>query len=265
MANVGRDASHLSLPAMKSDQRSEPAESIYKSERPSSIPLPSGRPSSTPIFKSTPQPSPPHGPQQPGPRPKSFPSPTKHRFLTPAEWARVAHGVGAIRENETHTVVHPTCWYWPPNGMPEGLYRDVITQRSKSCISYHLVSMLRWFLMILQIILGATLTALGSVQMEHGVPITVLAAINTIDAGLLALMHNSGLPDRYRLDKVEYCKVEDFLKVFVFRTRVCPEANMATGTSGHWYSRNGPDGRRCAQRLLRSVPECQSHGAGEHA
>jgi len=220
MANK-REASHLSLPAMKSEERSESAESIYKSERRSSIPLPTGRPNSAPIF---PRPSPQPGPTEPSPvqpgltqplpRPKSFPSPTYHRFLTPAEWARVAHGVGAIKENETHTVVHPTCWYWPPKGMPEGLYRDVVTQRSQYCFSYHLMSGLRWFLMILQIILGATLTALGSVQLREGVSITVLAALNTVDAGLLALMHNTGLPDRYRLDKVEYCKVEDFLKVF---------------------------------------------------
>ncbi len=41
----------------------------------------------------------------------------------------------------------------------------------------------------------------------------VLAAINTVVAGLLALMHNSGLPDRYRMNKVQFAIVEDFLKV----------------------------------------------------
>ncbi|KAK1752161.1 hypothetical protein QBC47DRAFT_389907 [Echria macrotheca] len=209
MASIGdRDAKHRSLPPMKPDQHSETADSIYKSERPSSIPLPipNGRPGNGgPVFT---KPLPPPG----LPPPKPLTAPVPHRFLTPAEWARVAHGVGAIGEGETHSVVHPTCWYWPPKGLPEGLYRDVVTQRSKYCIAYHIVSTLRWFLMLLQIVLGAILTALGSVQQRVNIPITVLAAINTIDAGLLALMHNSGLPDRYRLDKVEFTKVEDFLK-----------------------------------------------------
>ena len=77
------------------------------------------------------------------------------------------------------------------------------------------MSIIRRILMILQIVLGAVLAALGSVdtRTSTATPITVLAAINAVDAGLLALMHNSGLPDRYRLDRVEFVKVEDFLKV----------------------------------------------------
>jgi len=208
MASAGRDTGHLSFPPLKPDQRSETGDSIYKSERRSSLPIPvaGSRPgNTTPVFT---KPAPP-----PGPRPKTYSPAVQHRFLTPAEWARVAHGVGAINEGETHTVIHPTCWYWPPKGVPEGLYRDVILQRSKFFISYHLLSTFRWFMMILQIVLGAILTALGSAQLNASVPITVLAAINTVNAGLLALMHNSGLPDRYRLDKVEFTKVEDFLKV----------------------------------------------------
>ncbi|KAM7187046.1 hypothetical protein V8F33_011465 [Rhypophila sp. PSN 637] len=150
------------------------------------------------------------------PRPKSVPlPPVHHHFISPAEWARLAHGLGAIRDGESHNVVHPTCWYWPPKGMPEGLYRDVVLERSQYFIFYHVLSTLRWFLMILQIVLGAILTALGSLTTggtQHAIPITVLAAVNTVSAGLLALMHNSGLPDRYRLNKVEFVKVEDYIK-----------------------------------------------------
>ncbi|KAK3936282.1 hypothetical protein QBC46DRAFT_32926 [Diplogelasinospora grovesii] len=136
-----------------------------------------------------------------------------HRFLTPAEWARVAHGIGAIRENEdSHSVVHPTSFFWPPRGLPDGLYKDVVSQRTKYFYSYHILSLMRWTLMIWQLLLGAILTALGSVKLADGTAITILAAVNTIDAGLLGLMHNSGLPDRYRLNKVEFDKVEDHLK-----------------------------------------------------
>ncbi|KAK3353443.1 hypothetical protein B0T25DRAFT_590977 [Lasiosphaeria hispida] len=207
MASIGRDGSHLSLPGLKADERSETAESIYKSERPSSIPLASGRVgNATSTFtRSMP-------PPLPNQQPKPGVTHVHHRFLSPAEWARVAHGIGAIREGETHSVVHPNCWYWPTKGLPDGLYRDVIAQRFKYFATYHLLSTLRWILMILQIVLGAVLTALGSLDMSNGTSITVLAAINTVDAGLLALMHNSGLPDRYRLNRVEFVKVEDFLK-----------------------------------------------------
>ncbi|KAK4163176.1 hypothetical protein QBC43DRAFT_264653 [Cladorrhinum sp. PSN259] len=204
MTTLSRDPSRLSLPGIKGgDARSENGESFYKPEKPSGIPLPTARPGNgTPINAN---------PPPPGGRPKSV-AQMQHRFLSPAEWARVAHGVGAIREGETHQVVHPASWLWPPKGLPEGLYRDVVTQRSKYFYYYHMISTVRWLLLVLQIILGAVLTALGSAQTSEGIPITVLAAINTVDAGLLALIHNSGLPDRYRLDKVEFSKVEDFLK-----------------------------------------------------
>ncbi|KAK4130187.1 hypothetical protein BT67DRAFT_341837, partial [Trichocladium antarcticum] len=136
----------------------------------------------------------------------------QHRFLSPTEWARVAHGIGAIREGETHQVVHPTCWYWPAKGLPDGLYRDVVTARTKYLTLYQSTSTLRWVLLVLQITIGAILTALGSVHLSNKLTVTALAAANTIDAGLLALLHNSGMPDRYRLDKAEFVQVEDFLK-----------------------------------------------------
>jgi len=132
------------------------------------------------------------------------------RQLAPAEWARLARGVGALHDDgENHTIVHPTCWYWPPKGLPQGLYRDTIMQKTKNFYQYHVLASIRWFLMIMQIILGAILTALGSLSSTSGTPITLLAALNTVDAGLLALMHNSGIPERYRSNRVEFSKVED--------------------------------------------------------
>lgn len=153
---------------------------------------------------------------QPAETPPAPGAPVQHRFLTPAEWDRFAHGIGAIREgDETHQVVHPTCWLWPPKGMPAGLYRDVVRQRAKYHILYSVVSTVKWYLMILQLAIGASLTALGSMdnQVNFRTAIVALAALNTLDAGLLALLHNSGLPDRYRMDKVGYAKVEDYIKV----------------------------------------------------
>jgi SMODS and SLOG-associating 2TM effector domain len=50
---------------------------------------------------------------------------------------------------------------------------------------------------VLQLILGAALTALGSISSKHGLAITILAAANTVNAGVVALLHNSGLRESY--------------------------------------------------------------------
>lgn len=66
--------------------------------------------------------------------------------------------------------------------------------------------------MLLQLFIGATLTALGSMSFKQGTPITILGASNTVIAGLLAFLQNSGLPDRYRYDKSEFEALEDHIK-----------------------------------------------------
>lgn len=173
-----------------------------------STPRPSG---ALPQRSSRPDPTggntaPPASPSPPAQQPT-------HRFLSPDEWARVAHGVGAIKAGEEHhSVTHPSSWYYPPRGLPDGLYRTVITHRTNCRVMYHVLSVFRWALMVLQIILGAVLTALGSVDLRVGTPITVLAANQTVIAGLLALLHNSGLPDRYRSNEGEFAKVESHLR-----------------------------------------------------
>ena len=136
----------------------------------------------------------------------------RHRFLSSAEWSVVAIGMGAVSDAESHKPAHPKRWLWPPAGMPRGLYRDVVANKYKYFYLFHVTSVLRGSLMILQLLVGATLTALGSMSLEDGTPITVLAAVNTVLAGILALLHNSGLPDRYRNDMVEFEELEDHIK-----------------------------------------------------
>ena len=58
------------------------------------------------------------------------------------------------------------------------------------------------------VVLGAILTALGASSTLNGIPITTLAAANTVIAGIIALLHNSGLPNRFRNDWNEFRKVE---------------------------------------------------------
>ena len=97
--------------------------------------------------------------------------------------------------------------------MPTGLYRDIVFQKTKNFYHYHFISIIRWALLILQIMIGAVLTALGALSTTTKIPITVLAAINTVAAGVLALLHNSSVPERLLNNKHEYSTVEDYVKV----------------------------------------------------
>jgi hypothetical protein len=155
-----------------------------------------------------------HGsmPLRPWRSPERARSIPRHRFLPPGEWVLFARGLGALHDSEQHQPVHPSHWWWPPKGMMRGLYKDVVWERTVSFYLYHGASTVRWVLMVLQLFIGATLTALGPQALLDGTAVTVLGAVNTVVAGLLALLHNSGLPDRYRHNMVEFEAVEDHIR-----------------------------------------------------
>lgn len=136
----------------------------------------------------------------------------RYRFLNPTEWTTLAQGVGAIRDTEDQKPIHPKFWWWPPRGMVQGLYRDIVRERVICCYLFHVTSISRWGFMIAQLFIGAALTALGPQLLHDGIPITVLGAANTIIAGLLALLHNSGLPDRYRHNMGEFEVLKDHIR-----------------------------------------------------
>ncbi|KAH7328274.1 hypothetical protein B0I35DRAFT_403674 [Stachybotrys elegans] len=136
----------------------------------------------------------------------------RHRLLPPREWQILVQAVGGVGDVENNTPARITSWIWPPSGLPAGLYRDVVTQRTKYFYMFHSISILRWTMMILQLFIGAALTALGSLSLRDGTSITILGASNTIIAGLLALLHNSGLPDRHKYNMLEFDLLQDHLK-----------------------------------------------------
>ncbi|KAI1334804.1 hypothetical protein F5Y15DRAFT_420424 [Xylariaceae sp. FL0016] len=149
-----------------------------------------------------------------------------HRILSHAEWLQFCRGVGVLKDDESEEVVRPTSRLWPPNGFKDGLYQDVLTEKTKFNYWFHMLSTARWVLMLIQMAVSAVLTALGSVAVSNGVVITTLAAINTCIAGILALLHNSGLPDRYRSDRNEYIKVEEHVKQIIDTAIVPAEQNI---------------------------------------
>lgn len=136
----------------------------------------------------------------------------RHRFISPVEWTIIANSISGVKDHESHKPAHPTHWLWPPLGMPHGLYREVVSHKYRFLFLFHVISFLRGLLMIVQLLVGATLTALGAMSLKDGKPITILAAVNTAIAGILALLHNSGLPDRYRNDMAEFEELEDHIK-----------------------------------------------------
>ncbi|KAK7216383.1 hypothetical protein V2G26_004386 [Clonostachys chloroleuca] len=139
------------------------------------------------------------------PRPSSVASDDSeiehHRFLSPSKWKILAQSVGGLKDIERAVPTHPSSSWWPARGMPPGLYRDVVTQRTRYYYTYWATSVLQWLLMILQLLLGASLTALGS--------------------GAL-LFITAGCPERHKRSMYEYEKVQDHIKELL-DSRMAPE------------------------------------------
>jgi hypothetical protein len=93
-----------------------------------------------------------------------------------------------------------------------GIYAAVLRARHRKSWQHFLLSMLVYICHFAQIIIGAALTALGPLASHHGVIITVLGALNTTLAGLLALFSGQGLPDRVRKDEIEFRKIQDWIE-----------------------------------------------------
>lgn len=107
---------------------------------------------------------------------------------------------------------------------PMGIYRSVLEEQRKRAWQHFAIS---WALNIVhfaQVVIGATLTALGPNASRYTVPITVLGAVNTVIAGVLALMKGQGLPERLHKDEMEFRKLQDWIEE--------TEALLATGIIG---------------------------------
>ncbi|KAK4199938.1 hypothetical protein QBC40DRAFT_76594 [Triangularia verruculosa] len=93
-----------------------------------------------------------------------------------------------------------------------GMYAAAMrAQRNKKLIS-RLVNLIVYASHFFQIIVGASLTALGPSAGEHAVLITVLGAVNTVIAGVLALLKGQGLPERLRHQVAEFRKLQDWIE-----------------------------------------------------
>ncbi|KAI3332390.1 hypothetical protein HD806DRAFT_546509 [Xylariaceae sp. AK1471] len=190
--------------------------------------------------------------QSNSPKPSSLNlEPEHYRLLKKGEWLQFCRGIGILKDEESEEVIRATSRLWPPSGFKDGLYSDgegypklilslevileienlpqaftrkerllivdgeVLYEKTKFTYFYRALSTIVWLLMLLQLALSAILTSLGATSRDNGTPITAIAAINTGVSGILALMHNSGLPDRYRSDRNEFYKIEEHIKAIV--------------------------------------------------
>ncbi len=93
-----------------------------------------------------------------------------------------------------------------------GMYRRILQEKRAKTLQYNVLSSFVTTGHVVQILVGAALTALGPGAADHTVAITALGATNTVLAGLFALIKGQGLPDRLHKDAVEFRRVQDWIE-----------------------------------------------------
>lgn len=93
-----------------------------------------------------------------------------------------------------------------------GVYRSVIQHQRSKRVTHHALGFVLYASHFLQIVLAATLTALGPNAKNYEIEITVLGAVNTVTAGILAVLKGSGMIERLAKDEVEFKKLQDWIE-----------------------------------------------------
>ncbi|KAI0139962.1 hypothetical protein F4776DRAFT_614825 [Hypoxylon sp. NC0597] len=93
-----------------------------------------------------------------------------------------------------------------------GIYKTVLeTQRTKA-VQHALLNAFLYLCYFAQIVIGAALTAVGPTSGRYENLITVLGAVNTVLAGVLALIKGSGQPQRLEKDRVGFRRLQDWIE-----------------------------------------------------
>ncbi len=92
-----------------------------------------------------------------------------------------------------------------------GLYGRVVKAEQRAQMLYRVLSMLINACYFLQIIIGASLTAMGAAGADNRA-ITAFGAINTIIAGFLTYLKGSGIPERYKYFADEWKKIREAIE-----------------------------------------------------
>ncbi|KAI1462023.1 hypothetical protein F4805DRAFT_191492 [Annulohypoxylon moriforme] len=92
-----------------------------------------------------------------------------------------------------------------------GIYARVVHSEQKSKDRYKVFSILINVCYFLQIVVAASITAMGAAGVSHGA-VTAFGAINTIIAGLLTFLKGSGLPARLKYYGNEWKKIREYIE-----------------------------------------------------
>jgi hypothetical protein len=87
----------------------------------------------------------------------------------------VCRAIGATSDDEANTLLRPRSVIYPPKGLPDGLYKDVIRSRVVCTYQYYFCEIFFNVSLFLQLILGAATTALASSSKKENTAITILA------------------------------------------------------------------------------------------
>jgi len=146
--------------------------------------------------------------------------PTKLTHLSPTDLSSLRQTLG-FPDPKASSSSSLLTTLWPARALPKNtLYHLIVTARLKSQYKYYLLATLYNVLLVAQLVFGASLTSLGAASTspspssssdsadKKAKAITVLAAANTVNAGMIALLHNSGLPHRVQKDWDVFAEVE---------------------------------------------------------
>lgn len=107
---------------------------------------------------------------------------------------------------------------------PAGIYKHAIERKRKRRTQNLIISWTLDILHFAQVVIGAVLTALGPDAASHAVAITTLGALNTVIAGVLALLKGQGMPNKLHKDEMEFRRLQDWIEE--------TEALLVTGIIG---------------------------------
>ncbi|KAL7628404.1 hypothetical protein AAE478_002606 [Parahypoxylon ruwenzoriense] len=93
-----------------------------------------------------------------------------------------------------------------------GIYKSVLEAQRTKAVRHALLTAFLYFCYFAQIVIGAALTAMGPNSARYETLITILGALNTILAGVLALIKGSGQPQRIERDRIGFRRLQDWIE-----------------------------------------------------
>jgi len=93
----------------------------------------------------------------------------------------------------------------------KGVYQKVVRRGRSARLAYIISSRLIIICIVIQIMVGAALTALGASN-ASSIAVTVLGAVNTAIAGFLAYLKGSGLPNQAKSTQMKWNELQDYIE-----------------------------------------------------